>query len=119
MGVALKSDREALKGNVEALNGDREALKRTLRSNCNALKGDEPAPVKIIEKNDRSNAVLSFKRPERRSYSKTEYCHRSERRSFITRRWNGCSWHLNVERSCSQLNRRTAQRENSVLIITK
>ena len=39
MGVALKSDREASKGNVEALNGDREALKRTLR---NALKGDEP-----------------------------------------------------------------------------
>ena len=30
---------------------------------------------------------------ERRSYTKTEHCHRSERRSFITRRWSGC---LNV-----------------------
>ena len=42
MGFALKSDREALKGNKEALNVDHEALKRTLRSNGNALNGDEP-----------------------------------------------------------------------------
>ena len=42
MGVALKIDREALKGNGGALNGDSEALKRTLRSNGNALNGDEP-----------------------------------------------------------------------------
>ena len=28
----------------EALNGDRETLKRTFRSNGNALKGDEPGP---------------------------------------------------------------------------
>ena len=42
IGAALKSNREALKGNG-ALNDDREALKRTLRSNGNALKGDEPS----------------------------------------------------------------------------
>ena len=56
----------------------------------------EQTPVKIIEKNGRSgrsNAAKSFERPERRSYSKTEHCNRSERRSFITRRRNGC---LNV-----------------------
>ena len=41
-GAALKSDREALKCNGQALNGDCEALKRTLNSNGNALKGDEP-----------------------------------------------------------------------------
>ena len=42
MSDSLKSDRESLKGNGEALNCDRGALKRTLRSNGNALKGDEP-----------------------------------------------------------------------------
>ena len=40
MGAALQGDREALKGNGEALNC--EALKRTLKSNGNALKSDEP-----------------------------------------------------------------------------
>ena len=44
-----------------------------------------------------SNAAKSFAPPERRSYSKTEHCHRSERRSFITRRlFELRSWHLNV-----------------------
>ena len=42
MGAALKIDREALKGNGEALNVDLDALKSTLRSNGNVVKGDEP-----------------------------------------------------------------------------
>ena len=43
--LAIKGDEEELKSNGKSLihsNGDRKALKRTLRSNGNELKGDEP-----------------------------------------------------------------------------